>query len=421
MSNTNPIDYQNIALRLGHIFRPSAPIDSQELFCGRSTQVRDVVDAINQTGRHAILYGEPGVGKTSLGKILQTKLRAIEPVPIKAPLITCDSNDTYSSIWNKAFEALEVEGFGTEEVIEDAGDGEQIVVTVRKPEVSPNDVRKTLEKAGIDGILYVIIDEFDKIADEQCRKIIADTIKLLSDRATPATIIVIGVADDVTGLIKDHSSISRCLAQIHMPRMPREELEQIVKKGLAAAGMTTDETVLSEISGLSKGLPHYAHMLALYSARKCLDRSSLAVESADVESATGDAIRQAQESIRSDYDKATHSARKDTLYEAVLLACSMAETDEFGRFQPMNLVLPLKKITGKQLSTDRFSSHLKTFCDAERGPILVRSGMEYRWKYRFKNPLMQPFVTMRGLTQKLIVKEDLNLLKDANGQYRFQF
>lgn len=413
-------DFQGLALRLGGIFRPSTPIDSERLFCGRTVQVRDVVDAINQRGRHAILYGEAGVGKTSLGNILRTKLTAIEQVPILSTLITCDSDDTYSSIWNKAFESLGVDGFGVAEAMQ-ANDGEPVVIVLETPQVTPNDVRKALEGVGQNGILYVIIDEFDKIANDHCRKMFADTIKLLSDRAVPATLLLIGVSDDVTGLIKDHGSIQRCLAQIHMPRMRREELEEIVKKGLMSVGMSADDTVLLEISGLSKGLPNYAHMLALYSGRHALDRKSLRVASEDVEFAVSDSMRQAQESIRTNYYKATYSVKKGTLYEPVLLACSMAESDEFGWFQPANVCEPLKKITGTHLSTDRFAVHLKGFCEDERGPILVRIGGEYRWKYRFKDPMMQPFVTMKGLASNTISKADLSLLQDPNGQKRMPF
>ena len=418
------MDFETRALKLGHIFRHSTPIDSERLFCGRTVQVRDVVDAINQPGRHAIMYGEAGVGKTSLGKILQTRLKAIEQVPIMAALVTCDSNDTYSSVWNKAFEALGVDGFGVEEISEEHSEESSVgpvVLVLETPKVTPNDVRKVLEELGRDGILYVIIDEFDKIPGDHCRKMFADTIKLLSDRTTPATILLIGVADDVTGLIKDHGSIQRCLAQIHMPRMRREELEEIVEKGLAVVGMSTDDTVLMEISGLSKGLPNYVHMLALYAGRHALDRGSLQVSPDDVEKALSDVIRQTEESIRTDYYKATYSVKKVTLYEAVLLACSMAETDEFGWFQPANVCDPLYKITGQQYSTDRFGSHLKGWCEEERGPVLVRTGGEYRWKYRFKNPMLQPFVTLKGLSAKTITKADLHLLQDRHGQKRMDF
>src|SRR3990172_3607668 len=100
-------DYQGIALRLTQYFRPSAAINSEELFQGRTRQVRAVVDAINQPGRHAIIYGGRGVGKTSLAQILTFKLRGREPIPIICAYVTCDSSDDFSTLWFKVFSEIE--------------------------------------------------------------------------------------------------------------------------------------------------------------------------------------------------------------------------------------------------------------------------------------------------------------------------
>ena len=51
---------------LNEVFSPISPIKRRDFFFGRRIQLEDVVDAINETGQHAILYGERGVGKTSL-------------------------------------------------------------------------------------------------------------------------------------------------------------------------------------------------------------------------------------------------------------------------------------------------------------------------------------------------------------------
>ena len=96
-------DFEKIALSLSEVFTPATAINSADLFCGRTTQIRAIVDAINQVGQHAILYGERGVGKTSLGRILSTKLKGREMVPIIAPMVNCDSGDDFSSIWDKVF------------------------------------------------------------------------------------------------------------------------------------------------------------------------------------------------------------------------------------------------------------------------------------------------------------------------------
>src|SRR5947209_1144915 len=56
--------------KLRAVFKPTTPINSFDLFCGRQNESRSLVAAVNQNGQHAILFGERGVGKTSLANIL---------------------------------------------------------------------------------------------------------------------------------------------------------------------------------------------------------------------------------------------------------------------------------------------------------------------------------------------------------------
>jgi hypothetical protein len=397
------LDWNAVAMRVSSIFTPSAPINSEDLFRGRTAQVREVVDAINQPGRHAILFGGRGVGKTSLGKILPKKLQAMEPCPIFSPFVTCDSTDNYGSIWRKVF--LEIRYLTNEPP---PGVDEPDPVEDLNTPWTPYEVRRRLEPYSREGLLYVVIDEFDKVTDEYSRQLMADTIKLLSDHAVEATLVIIGVADDVADLISDHQSIDRCLAQIPMPRMPRSESESIVTDGLRKLRMSIHDDALHEIVGLCKGLPTYVHVLALHAARDALDKKELVVEAKNVKNAVERAISQAEETIHQEYDKATFSTRA-TIYPQVLLACAMCRTDEYGRFVPNDLCEPMRVITGVEYKSDRFTGHLKAFCTDDRGQVLRMTGMEYRWRYQFRNPLLQPYVLMRGLHTKMVSEDDLRL------------
>ncbi len=407
-------EFDAIALKLGTVFRPTSPIKKDALFQGRTSQLREVVDAINQPGKHVVMYGEAGVGKTSLGQIVQTKLRAIESVPVISPLINCDSSDDYTSIWEKMFDEIrenysEYASHFDAQPDDDEGDADSretvVVVTDERPPLTPRQVRKHLEPLAEHGLVYVILDEFDKVEDKAAQKLMADTIKLFSDREVPVTIILIGVAESVTGLIEDHRSIERCLAQVHMPRMPFNELVAIVKNGLSAVGMTIKEDALEEIAGLSRGLPHYTHVLALNAGRCAVDSRKLEVSRDHVNGALKSALGQTNESIRHKYEEATYSTKKNTLHTKVLLACALAECDEFGWFQPGDVIQPLSIIEGREFTTDRCMSHLKKFCDIH---VLYRTGGEYRWRYHFANPLMQPYVIMKGINEGLIKREQLN-------------
>jgi hypothetical protein len=105
-----------ISMDASRVFTPAAPIDDRTLFAGRRTQVRQVIDAINQKGQHAIIFGDRGVGKNSLANVLASFLPAGGSVISRR--INCDAGDSYNSVWEKVFEEIQpqdvtrVGGFG---------------------------------------------------------------------------------------------------------------------------------------------------------------------------------------------------------------------------------------------------------------------------------------------------------------------
>mgnify|MGYP000887924624 CR=1 FL=1 len=108
MSNydDSPLGIRQRMLRLGEVFRPSAPVDDAELFAGRNHELFSVIEAIQSAGQHAVIYGERGVGKTSLARIAIQL--ASEDTDLVAVRINCDGQDTFSSFWDKALDELNI-------------------------------------------------------------------------------------------------------------------------------------------------------------------------------------------------------------------------------------------------------------------------------------------------------------------------
>ena len=115
-----------------------------------------------------------------------------------------------------------------------------------------------------------------------------------------------------------------------------------------------------------------------------------------------DAIGNSQESVKRTWHQATTSPRKDNLFADVLLACALAETDELGYFAAQDVRSPLSEILGRKVEIANYAQHLSDFCDDKRGPVLQRIGEKRRFRFRFKNPLMQPFVVMQGFASSKI-------------------
>lgn len=384
---------------LGKAFSPSAPIDDRDLFAGRREQLNEVGAAVTQKGQHVIMFGERGVGKTSLAN---TIARGIQGVA--AAKTNCDGSDSFGSVWKKVFYELNILTGGTNREIATLPDG-------LDGDVSPDDIRKRLTRAAttLGHDLVLIVDEFDRLRLPKKEKAhFSDLIKALSDFGTPATIILVGVADSVNDLLTEHASVERALVQVSMPRMSDLELEQIVNRGLERASMTIETAARTSIVRLSQGLPHYTHLLGLQSGYAALNRGATEVGVSEVESAIQRGVEKAQESIRSAYDRATFSPRRNNLYPQVLLACALATPDARGFFLASSVREPICRIMKRELDIPAFSRHLNDFCEKERGPVLGKTGTTRKFRFRFLNPLMQPFVIMHGLSKKTITAGDLS-------------
>ena len=86
----------------------------------------------------------------------------------------------------------------------------------------------------------------------------------------PATLVLIGVADTVDELIREHRSVERALVQVRMPRMARDELAEIARRGIGSAHMTIKKPAVDRVTAISQGLPHFTHLLTQLAAQAAL-------------------------------------------------------------------------------------------------------------------------------------------------------
>src|ERR1700681_3951787 len=90
-------------------FSPGAPMDELSLLAGRLAQIERMIETVMQRGQHAILYGERGVGKSSLANTFATRLvgsaRTMTCIPVN-----CHPTDDFSAVWRKVFRRLEYDG-----------------------------------------------------------------------------------------------------------------------------------------------------------------------------------------------------------------------------------------------------------------------------------------------------------------------
>jgi hypothetical protein len=393
-------DWLSKEYEIAEIFSPSTPVNEADLIAGRGKQISRLTSAVLERGRHAVLYGERGVGKTSLAftfpLLLPTRMKAVYPIRKQA-----FPSDNFTSLWKRIFSEMEVEANGVATRVSE----------FYKDEVTPDDVLRELSNFSANSIPIAIIDEFDKIEDVATKRTMSHTIKALSDTGVNATVILVGVGDNITLLIEEHASIKRNISEILMPRMSLPELNEIIDQRYPKVAVRISDGARAKITTLSRGLPEYVHYLARDAAISALRGKRLLVEEPDVDHAIVAMVEDADHSGSETYGAAVLSNKKNNLYRQVLLACALAETDQRGQFAPSALVDPLSEILGRPIKIANFLAHLLAFTGPERASILERRGSRKAYKYRFSEPKMQPYVIMRGIADGTVGKDALaNLL-----------
>jgi Cdc6-like AAA superfamily ATPase len=264
-----------IRSQLPTVFTPSAPVARRELFAGRPGQIQSVLGAVFQEAQHAVLFGERGVGKTSLTSLIDEFWNEIyKDADLVAPRVNCDTTDTFGTIWSKVAEEIELSYKKRRlDLASGIGDASDVLWELKSGSATPNLIRRFVELS--DKSFVIILDEFDRLQDEAAPRLFADTIKTLSDHLTDATLVLVGVADTIEGLIAEHASVDRNLVQVLMPRMSIEELMEIPRNGLQSVGMTVSEDTARFIARLAQGLPHYAHLFTLHASIHAVEQERL--------------------------------------------------------------------------------------------------------------------------------------------------
>lgn len=384
---------------LNSAFSPHAPINQARFFAGRTEQVRAVVDTIRTPGLHAAIYGERGVGKTSLANIIGEFLEDV--VAVRS--VNCANSDTFDSAIRRSLQGLRVSqdrrrlGFleGSEAEMTDLA----TLLNADGP-VGPDDAAALLGE--LPPYCVLVFDEFDRLRPRQT-EVFADFLKSLSDHNARTTAVLVGVAEDITALIQSHASVERCLRQVPLPRMSEDELGAIIDVGLKAAGFNLEsEEPKRRVLSISQGFPHYTHLLAQNAARAALDNERTVITSKDVTVGMFIAVDRALQSHRDLYFKATTGTKKKNLWKEVVAACALAESDERGYFSSRAVQDKLSQILDRPIIQQTVAFHLGKLTEEGRGPLLQRMGPERRYRYRFINPLMRPFIFMKAVQDDLV-------------------
>jgi Cdc6-like AAA superfamily ATPase len=172
MMRTSGIDFLALEFRVKAAFNPSAPIGHADAIAGRRDQIRRLVDAVLENGKHAALFGERGVGKTSVANTFHEMISGVAPdliIPIRKQ---ASPYDTFNDLWRKVFRDLKYE------INENGAYGRQSTTSVTASDIYPDeitqdDVIRQFARNPTNAKPVVIFDEFDLVTEQKTRSLMS--------------------------------------------------------------------------------------------------------------------------------------------------------------------------------------------------------------------------------------------------------
>lgn len=386
----------------GHVFTPTQPV-REGMFASRSygNLQGKFEDRIGEPGRQIVLYGDTGVGKTSLVRHT-CDARGFEMVYVEcgqpfdgmmreALARAGITEDTYEAVDKKI-------GYGTiKAVVAGASHNVEETETSRSyPIAIQTAVREALTQAGVQ-ILF--LDNFENLREQRHRDAtslgIAQLMKSCSD-GDGVKVVVAGIPEESETLLALDAATARRTSQIRVPRMPDEELDEILRNGERLLAIEFDADCRTNIIRYSDGFPYYTHLHALYATREAMRQSQERVGLDHFQAALTEILEDADLTLRRGYDDAAETTGRVKVRKSIMHAIARMEKQEvtfreikaeFQRIHPQYETLDEINFINPYLSA--LIKQYKVIQSRGLPKSVDRT-------YRFANPLMRAYVRLRA-------------------------
>lgn len=314
--------------RLRHAFTPSQPVADRRMFAGRDEILKTIIRAIEDQRLHIVLYGERGIGKTSLLHMLTQAATEARYIVVYS---SCGANSTFAETFSAAAADIPLlfhSGFSPTTV--EAEKGASLADLLPAGALTPKKFGDMCAKLTGTRVL-IILDEFDRCESGAFRRDVAELIKNLSDRLGRVQLVLAGVAADLTELVEHIPSIRRNIFALRVPKMTDAEILQIVANGEREAGLVFDPRAREFIIEVAQGSPYIANLLCHHAGHGALDKASSTVEAQDVIGAVEQIAKEFQGRISKPLQEHVARLRKQGHGDALVLAAraSLAGDENF--------------------------------------------------------------------------------------------
>lgn len=266
-------------LALADALSASQPVTTRERFAGRHDTLSALIGAIEQQRAHVVLYGERGIGKTSLIHVFSETAREARYVVLYG---SCGVEANFDEMF-RTF-ASEIPLLYHSQISPTADETEHnrsFANLLGEGPVDPRELADLFQRI-VGTRVIIVLDEYDRVADPAFRRDVAELIKNLSDRAARVQLVLTGVASNLDELIGFTPSIRRNIVGLAVGPMAESELSEILSRAEDATGLAFAPAARALILRMSGGSPYLARLLGNRAAGRALDERRQSVTETDV-------------------------------------------------------------------------------------------------------------------------------------------
>lgn len=385
----------------------SQPIRSVEHLKGRDRELDGIRKSLYAAGRHVFIYGDRGVGKSSLGQTAAVQYQGSGDSPV---FVSGSPDDTFNTvIANVIVQALHRSRTQTKKSSISAGlqfagltlggDVETSSVDIATTIRSIGDAVAVLEQVAQtrDGNMAVVIDEFDAIQSPAERNKFAALLKQMGDRSVTMKFIFTGIGKSLDDLLGAHQSAYRQLETVELPRLPWEARRAIVQSAADAFNLELDDNVNWRIAMISDGYPYYIHLITekILWAAFATHEQVTKIGPALLMRGLTDATVSTSAELRRPYEKAvTHHPDLEDLVWAT------ADRDDLIRagndiYESYQAIIGKRGDGRETVERSRVTAQLRRLREPSHGALLLAEEGRKGW-YSYREKMLRGYVRMQA-------------------------
>jgi hypothetical protein len=275
-------------------FDASRPISGRSQLFGRQREIEALLFSVFDFHQHAIVYGARGSGKTSVARVFGDFADQCGAVVLYFP---CEPEANFSLLMGAVLDGLPEGAVAAQERARFAQRLENLPAHFG-PSAFVDLVAQALTRP-----VVLILDEFDRVTDEQTKTDIAVAMKLLSDTHSSIRVMLVGIASSVGDILHAHPSLRRHINVVRIGRIEPTSVNALIDHGARAAGIPFTQPARALIERVCVGSPYHVRLLCRHAALKAIFERKQEVDEASVESGLAQVLEQWAATNNSDSER----------------------------------------------------------------------------------------------------------------------